>query len=487
MHRTMHEPGPGGAIARSARVAGGVTVTVGAVVATMLAGVPASASAATASQPVGCSYVAAVGVPGEDLGSPSRADAGMVELRGDDGGQAVHAPDYAAGDRFGTAITTTDLDGDDCQDLVVGAPGRAVDGVTGAGAVYVYRGTPQGPRLARTLVQGSDGVPGQPQENGHFGAVLAGVLAGSETGATLRIGQPDRDVDGAKDAGAVIRLEAGGLLGDGAVDGDLLTLGSGGLPASPEAGDRFGAALTDGAYEAIGIPGRTVDGQAEAGAALRRHPDSKEWELLSQNSPGVPGTAEAGDHFGAAVAAGVSLAVGVPGEDIGDLADAGMVNTFPWSDGEQTPESITQDSIARDGGPKVGNEAGDRFGAAMSTWTVEQFDDDGLYVGAPGEDLGSTKDAGLVLVRGEMGKWSMIAQGDGAGRAEADDQLGATISRANVTDVPSAGAFGAPGEDSGAGSVLVVDGYGKRMLWKQTTGAPEAGDGYGAALSSGGR
>ena len=54
---------------------------------------------------------------------------------------------------------------------------------------------------------------------------------------------------------------------------------------------------------------------------------------VTQSSIGVPGAAETGDRFGAAVSLNyligakgiVDLAVGVPGEDIGSVADAGSV------------------------------------------------------------------------------------------------------------------------------------------------------------------
>ena len=57
-------------------------------------------------------------------------------------------------------------------------------------------------------------------------------------------------------------------------------------------------------------------------------------DAVTQDTPGIPGAAEAGDRFGAAVSlnyllgpdpALVDVAVGVPNEDIGSTADAGAV------------------------------------------------------------------------------------------------------------------------------------------------------------------
>ncbi|HZC25678.1 MAG TPA: hypothetical protein VE287_01570, partial [Actinopolymorphaceae bacterium] len=41
--------------------------------------------------------------------------------------------------------------------------------------------------------------------------------------------------------------------------------------------------------------------------------------------------------------------------------------------------------------------------------------------------------------------------------------------------------IGAPGEDAGAGAVVVIAGITAAEIWKQVTGRPEAGDGFGSA------
>jgi len=57
-------------------------------------------------------------------------------------------------------------------------------------------------------------------------------------------------------------------------------------------------------------------------------------QLWHQNSPGVWGWCEASDRFGSALATGdfdwgwEDLAIGVPGESINGLPDAGAVNVF---------------------------------------------------------------------------------------------------------------------------------------------------------------
>jgi hypothetical protein len=77
-------------------------------------------------------------------------------------------------------------------------------------------------------------------------------------------------------------------------------------------------------------------------------------QLFTQDSPGVPDSAELRDGFGNALAAGdfdndrfVDLAVGVPGETVDAIEFAGAVNALPGSAGGLTgtgSQLFTQDS-----------------------------------------------------------------------------------------------------------------------------------------------
>ena len=96
---------------------------------------------------------------------------------------------------------------------------------------------------------------------------------------------------------------------------------------------------------------------------------------MTQNSPGIPGTAEAGDRFGAALSINysgrlggiVDVAVGVPNEDIGSLADAGSVIVLQdLYDPVETAVALDQNSA---GVPGVA-EAGDRFGRSLDSVNV---------------------------------------------------------------------------------------------------------------------
>ena len=120
--------------------------------------------------------------------------------------------------------------------------------------------------------------------------------------------------------------------------------------------------------------------------------------LITQNTSGIPGTAEAGDHFGASLANNQlpprrifkQLAIGAPGEDVGSAKDAGSVTVLRRTDTKVYPAvSLTQSTKGVAGTV----ETGDQFGAA-----VAYRDDRTLAIGIPGEDLGSAADAGSVQI-----------------------------------------------------------------------------------------
>ncbi|MGW7073333.1 esterase [Streptomyces sp. NPDC054855] len=109
-----------------------------------------------------------------------------------------------------------------------------------------------------------------------------------------------------------------------------------GTPGGTHADDRNSDFNGDG-YEdvLVGAPGATVSGQKGAGLVTAQYGSSRGMnttsvDRFSQSTAGVAGAAEAADGFGTAVATGDldadgfdDAVVGIPGEDIGDTADAG--------------------------------------------------------------------------------------------------------------------------------------------------------------------
>ena len=242
-------------------------------------------------------------------------------------------------------------------------------------------------------------------------------------------------------------------------------------------GDEFGATVavssdvtTFGHDLWIGAPGRDVAGQADAGAIYR----FKLGEMgevvfagvLTQGTPQVPDTPEAGDRLGellAPVTGGV--VAGLPHEDIGDRRDAGAIEQIRVAtDGSGLPGVFLDQSA---GGLET-PEAGDRFGAAV-------YGDFRLLAGAPGEDIAGRADAGLIaeyrLTRDDGGAPHRLrprrTYRQGArgvqGRAEAGDRFGAALATGASLrcQEDSAIAVGVPGEDfrglHNAGAVALIE------------------------------
>ena len=118
----------------------------------------------------------------------------------------------------------------------------------------------------------------------------------------------------------------------------------------------------------------------------------------------MPGSPEAGDLFGASLAAGDfngdgrdDLAIGVPGEAIGADVGAGMVNVvFGSGSGLSGAGSV---SLYQDKSLLVGSsEPGDLFGLALVAGRFDAGPHDDLVIGVPGEALGSIAGSGAVNV-----------------------------------------------------------------------------------------
>ncbi|HEY8156364.1 MAG TPA: FG-GAP repeat protein [Myxococcota bacterium] len=290
---------------------------------------------------------------------------------------------------------------------------------------------------------------------------------------------------------------------------------------------------------AIGIPDEDLAGGADAGAVIVIYGSSNGLtavggagvpasQLWHQDSAGVLGVSEDGDHFGAALASGDynddgfgDLAIGVPDEDSSaGIANDGAVNVLF---GSASGLTATGDEFLPN--PFV-QAAGDRFGAAL-VWAFfngDSFSD--LAVGVPGRNIqvsfatpgnpaAVAVDAGAVAVfhgssTGLSGatpqfvaQTSPINPGGSFGNgAETDDQFGTTLAAGLFNgDVFWDLAVGipneelAPGNVANAGAVHVifgsVDGLTRvspQVLNQTSAGGaevPESNDHFGAALAAG--
>jgi FG-GAP-like repeat len=283
-----------------------------------------------------------------------------------------------------------DFDGDGLTDLAVGASQENVGATVEAGAVSIFYGIAAGtglPSASQTLVQANVEAGDQ------FGAALTVGDFNNDGFEDLAVGAPGEDVGATVDAGAV-NLFLGAAAG--------LTTSQVLVQDNPEAGDQFGAALAAERFTGfvdlvVGAPGENVGATVDAGTA----------NLFAGTAGGLPTVSggallqdnpEAGDQFGAALTAGIfvagffaDLVVGAPGEDVGATLDAGAVNLFASTAGGLPTVSggaLLQANV----------EAGDQFGAALTTKVLNGGGFPDLVVGAPGEDVGATVDAGAANV-----------------------------------------------------------------------------------------
>jgi hypothetical protein len=193
----------------------------------------------------------------------------------------------------------------------------------------------------------------------------------------------------------------------------------------------------------------------------------------SQDSPGVNGVAEGGDHFGSALGArGGYVVVGVPGENIDGAVDAGMVQVLERS---SSGSFVPRAGISQNRGDVPGAaERADQFGASVAVGvallTAEGID---VAVGTPGETVGTRTETGAVTLvclsdRTPNLRTRVLRQGSGlAGAAEPFDRvglvLGLTRGRTDLDeDYADRLLLGVPDEDIGAvadaGGVLPADG-----------------------------
>ncbi|MEU4033503.1 FG-GAP-like repeat-containing protein [Streptomyces collinus] len=136
---------------------------------------------------------------------------------------------------------------------------------------------------------------------------------------------------------------------------------------------------------AVGAPGATVGGQPRAGAVSVVYGSSTGLKtatrtLITQNTAGVPGTAEADDAFGSAVASAdlnkdgyADLLVGAPGEDVDGDTNGGTVVAV-WGSRSGLSGARTVVNYMK--------QETDRYGQALGEAGIVGFDDQDVTIRA---------------------------------------------------------------------------------------------------------
>jgi hypothetical protein len=347
-----------------------------------------------------------------------------------------------AGDRFGQAVATGDLDGDGYDDAVVGAPGEDEGGTEDAGRVTVLYGSKDGLGAEQTASL----TAARPSAGARFGLAVAAarftgdvdsdqlVVLDRNTGPNVftwhagvlrQVGTPHSTGHALQNAyvttGDYDHNGFADLVVSGYSPDDDYTKGwSAYYPGGPE-GLSYGRDLHGGLGSASGdidgdgyddlvvgqlsaVDEATGDANAPGGlvgvyyggedgpAGTEGPGTAPQW--WSQNSPGVPGTAEKGDAWGNDLSVAdvdgdghADLAVGAPGEDVGTVGDAGAVWLLRGSREGLTGTGAQSFDQNTAGVPGTA-EADDSWGAQVR---LADTDGDGraeLLAAAPGENTG---------------------------------------------------------------------------------------------------
>lgn len=263
------------------------------------------------------------------------------------------------GDEFGASLAWGDFDGDGFGDLAVGIPGLNLQ----AGGVGILYGSANGfvqNRLSQRnqlWTQDSTGITDVAEAGDRFGATLAGGQFGqSSLASDLAIGVPGEDL--------------------------VITVFVGRTPSTRNIRDAGAVHVLYGADTTVSPRGLVASG-------------SQYWNQASQQVEGggnILDAPEDDDRFGSALASfgpgGSDLAIGVPGEDVGTITDAGAVNVIYYKPGAnllsfENNQFWTQDS------PDIDEvaEPGDSFGFALAGGDFNGDTLKDLAIGAPGETL----------------------------------------------------------------------------------------------------
>jgi hypothetical protein len=320
-----------------------------------------------------------IGAPGEDLAG--RPDAGVVTsfgIRDTAGALSADVYDWSQsdfggtsepGDRFGAALAGG------VTALVVGAPGEDLGQAADAG-VFGYR---LRSGAARQVRQSGSGAGVASESGDRFGATVAITTGCQAGGEAVVAGAPGEDLSGSQDAGLLVVTDLAAPTHSTAVTQALAA-----VDGTPEQGDQFGFALAPTGHGVlVGVPGEQVGSASAAGlvhdlvlsCTSTRLSRVASGRGLSQATRGFAGANERGDALGTSVAVTSwstgsgrrsAAVLGVPGEDVGSVVDAGAAVLVPFASSSGSLTSSGSTGIVRGAGAPGAAQARERLADGMA-------------------------------------------------------------------------------------------------------------------------
>jgi hypothetical protein len=381
---------------------------------------------------------------------------------------------------FGNSLVSGNFNGDGYDDLAIADMDEIDTSTNGfhAGAVWIFYGGADGLQIetAQHINQSTAGVPGASEDADWFGGSLA---AGDITGDgrdELAVGLPNESLGSAIKTGGVIVLKgsSSGIVTTGAL---WLDQNVSGVPGSSETGDGFGWSV------AIGKINKDNYNDLLIGTPLENYSDNGDGSgMITQFWGGSAGvslssvtsvTGEAITHTVKVTGTyvfdlGFNLAVtdtnrdgygeviaGVAGAEVSWQAQPGAVVSLAGRSTGLSPTGVkvlSQDSSGVAGAAEDDDYFGDSIG--VGDVTGDGYGD--VVVGIPGEDIGTTAEAGaMVLLRGSAsgltGTGSQSLDQSSAlvpGSAETKDYFADSVALLNLNGTgPLEAIVGSPGEE----------------------------------------